>query len=283
MFAAVRPRRNPRNAALAAGVALAAASALLVVQRTSSDIGLARDAAAAVGGPIASAGATVNDGVSRAWSGLFAADGLRAENEALRQELAALRLESAASAARVQELGAAVIVGESLPEVAPAAMTARVLGPVPDGAARRIWIDAGAEDALQVGQTVVGPQGVLGRVHAVHGSRAIVQLLSDASSRWGGEIAARGERGVVQGTGREGRLILRLETTAAEVAEGDVVVTSGAAGSALPAGLPLGTVAEVAVGDEGERHAVVEPAGTAEGLRHVFVLDERQIPWEPGS
>lgn len=253
----------------------------MVVQRGAGEFEPARDGVAAVAGPVAEAGASVNEGVSRVWSGWFAGDDLRSENEALKAEVAQLRLEKATLADRVDEVAGASATAEALPDWAGRMTWARVLGEVPDKSARRLWIEVGRDDAVSAGQIVVCADGVLGRVYSVHGHRAIVQLLGDAASRWGGEIVERGEQGVLEGTGREDHLVLRLETTAATVEVGDPIVTSGMRGSALPAGLPLGTVVEVTVGDEGERHAVVKPAAVPKGLRHAFVLDEEQIAWGP--
>lgn len=274
-------RRTHRSAALAGLSVLAIASALMVVQRSAGEFGFARDGAAAVAGPVAGAGSAVNEGVARVWSGWFAGDELRSENEALKAEVAQLRLEKATLADRVAEMEDASVVTQALPDWADRLTWARVLGEVPDKGARRLWIEVGADDAIATGQIVVSADGVLGRVYSVHGRRAIVQLLTDAASRWGGQVAGRGELGVLEGTGSEERLVLRLETTAATVEVGDGVATSGMRGSAATAGLALGTVVDVTVGDEGERHAVVAPTASAKGLRHAFVLDESQISWEP--
>ncbi len=245
--------------------------------------GPVRSIAAAVFSPFMKLGAGINGAVARPLAGIFDAGRVREENEALRAELARMMAERAAAAGRVAELESAVLLGESLPEISTDVRTARVLAPVPDGSARRLWIDMGGAEPAREGQTVLGPHGIVGRVREVHGRHAIVQMITDADSQWGGESVERTEGGVVHGTGDDDRLAFRLERTTTELEPGDEVVTSGLRGSVVPAGLPIGIVREVVVDESGERHAVLDPFERGERLRHVYLLDEQQFAWEPPS
>jgi cell shape-determining protein MreC len=162
---------------------------------------------------------------------------------------------------------------------APRAMAARVIAPVVDGTRRRLWIAIPDGAHVFRGQVVMGPAGVLGTVREVHARDAMVQLLADGESRWGAELREVLEAGVLQGTGSAGVAEFRPEQTAATLAPGDVVVTSGRKGSTAPAGLPLGTVREVSTDFRGEKRAVLDLAEPGEGLRTVYLLEARQEDW----
>lgn len=236
---------------------------------------------AAVLMPLVQAGHGVRGMAEEVFLGAWQSDDLRAENEALRAELVAARLELA----NTQDAQAgAEIRGElatNLPAAASRVLAATVLAPVLDDRRRLLWIGAGARQGLREGQVVLGTSGVVGTVSQVNGETAMVRLITDASSKWGGEVAVRGHSGLVEGTGSAGAVAFHPEVTGVELAEGDVVTTTGRRGSSVPSGLPLGTVRSVEVNAAGERHAVLDPADHPESARTVFVLESTQLAWRP--
>lgn len=213
--------------------------------------------------------------------GAWQSNDLRAENEALRAELVAARLElanlndDAATTATRDELA------EHIPAAAPRVVSATVLAPVLDDRRRLLWIGAGARQGIREGQVVLGTRGVVGTIAQVHSETAMVRLITDATSKWGGEVSVRGHSGLVAGTGSSSEVAFHPEVTAVELAEGDVVTTTGRRGSSVPSGLPLGTVLSVGVNAAGERHAVLDPADHPESARTVFVLEATQLAWQP--
>ena len=277
-----RSIRQPRQAALA-GVALILLAFLLIAIQGRFGVRLsgARGFLSTVLVPVVEAGARVNHEAEQVWLGFFGTSSIIEENTRLREELARLQVEQAAASNRAAALGQAVVLAGELPDFSPASQAAQVLASVPDGRRRRLWIDRGWNDGIGEGQVVLGPRGVLGTIQEAHPNHAIVQLLTDEQSRWGGEVTVRGESGVVRGTGSPSDLEFQLELTTTGIEPGDIVMTSGQRGSAVPAGLPLGRVSEVTLDKSGERHALLAPFDAAEQLRTVFVLDAEQIPWEP--
>ncbi len=281
MSFAAQTRRNPRTIALAGGALILVSLGLLTVQRQSPGFDSARDLAAGIFTPFISLGTAINNGAADAWGGFFQSKRIRDENEALKAELAEMRIQSALSNHRIAEFDQEVLLSEELPDYAPMARTAPVIAPVIDGRKRRLWIGLGSRDGIEEGQTVIGPNGVLGRVRETHSRHAIVELLTDEESKWGGEVAACGETGVVRGTGDSAELEFRLERTTTQLQAGDEIMTSGMKGSLIPAGLPLGRVKSISVDESGERHAMLEAAQVTENLRNVYVLTAEQLPWEP--
>ncbi|MBI5154349.1 rod shape-determining protein MreC [Candidatus Poribacteria bacterium] len=274
-MAFTQPKRRSRRAVLI-GLALVAGSFVLAgAQRHGvPGEGAARSAGAGLMTPFLNIGTWIHGLGTRLGSGPGSLAALGAENERLREELADLQIERAYALDRAQTAEATMDLFAALPEVARRTVAARVLGPVLDGRRRRVWINRGMEQGIQTGQTGLGPHGVIGMVSEAHDGEALVQLLTDEESRWGGEVPERAESGVVCGAGDSGVLEFRMERTATDVAPGDVVRTSGRRGSTVPAGLPIGTVRDVSVDKTGERRAVLEVPEDGGELKVVFVVAE---------
>ncbi|MDK2970615.1 MAG: rod shape-determining protein MreC [Candidatus Sumerlaeota bacterium] len=276
-----RTRHRPRRLAVAAGALVALSAAMLFVQSRVTPAPAVRQAGVSVSLPLVEAGAGIRERSANVWTGLFEADQLRAENERLRESIATLRLQKAAAETLAAERAQAGELAAALPAFAPHSRPAPVIAPLLDGRERLLWIGLGQADGIAEGQAVLGPEGLLGAVRDVYDHHALVLLSTDPQSRWGGEVRERGELGIVHGTGSTDSLEFRLERTAATLEPGDVVQTSGTRGSLIPAGIPLGVVDKVSVTGAGERRARLIVPEVAGDLRTVFVLDARQIEWEP--
>ncbi|MDI3340587.1 MAG: rod shape-determining protein MreC [Sphaerobacter sp.] len=122
---------------------------------------------------------------------------------------------------------------------------ASVIGRDPEGTHQYVIIDRGSNDGLEVGMAVVSPNVFVGQVTEVAPDRARVTLAIDASYQVGARLQRSGADGIVYGRWQAGgQLLLRYLDPAADVAEGDVVVTSGQT-ARVPAGLVIGKVARV--------------------------------------
>ena len=156
-------------------------------------------------------------------------DRLLAENARLKQ------LEQEVNQLR-QQLG----FQQAYPQLATA--PANVIGHDPDGVRRMIVIDRGAEDGIREGMAVVSPDYFIGQVTEVEAHRSQVTLVIDATCQIGASVQRSGAEGVVYGRWQAGGwLDLRHLDPAADVAEGDVVVTSGRT-ALVPPGLVIGKV-----------------------------------------
>ena len=127
-----------------------------------------------------------------------------------------------------------------------------------------------------VGQVVVSPDGLVGRVAAVHGGLADVILIRSPSN----PVSARVQRSRVVGTLRwdpshPSRFNLLHVPAHADCEVGDVIVSSGL-GGAYPAGLRIGTAASVERDWTGLMKDVrVESAVDFSRLEEVFLLRPR--------
>lgn len=175
-----------------------------------------------------------------AFGGMLA---LEAENRRLRAQLEELRAQAFEST-RLEVQNEALRRALAMPprDDAPLVTTARIVGDSGGPFVRTRLIDAGAERGVPKGAVVLVPEGMVGRVVQVGQRSARVLLLTDLNSRIPARIERTGERAVLAGdNGQEP--ILRFLPQAARARPGDRVVTSGEDG-AIPAGLPLGVVAE---------------------------------------
>lgn len=222
-------------------------------------------------------------GVAGLWHDYVALRGAREENDRLRARLDALetRLQEQARLAREAErLRELLELRRILPfDSVVAEVIAR------DGMPwfRSLTLDKGAGHGVRLNAAVICPTGVLGRVIGVGASAARVQLLQDRDSGVGVVIERSRVPGVVTGqvsfadTGAS-ELVLKYVPLAADVAEGDAVVTSGLDGI-YPPGLVVGRVVSVAMGSGLFMDVLVAPAAQPARVEQALVLlDEREAP-----
>ncbi|OUO90861.1 rod shape-determining protein MreC [Gordonibacter sp. An230] len=256
------------------GVLLVASLAMTAVYAREGDDGALHRAQAAVSGaaaPLKLVGATASSGAQSAGEALgdLAADAdtlseLRAYNEQLVEQYAQMeeyRQENERLRQLVDLKDTYGIEG----------VGARVIGNPAGAWDQTVTIDKGSDDGVDAGLTVMGTSGVIGQVVAADARTATVRLLTDPKSGAAALVQSSRAQGVVRGS-LEGLLYLEDLEADAEVAEGDLVVTSGLGGS-YTRGLVIGTVVKVdAKQGESSRRAVVSPNESASALEEVLVV-----------
>jgi rod shape-determining protein MreC len=125
-------------------------------------------------------------------------------------------------------------------------------------------------------QPVVNSSGVVGRVIAVSGSYAKVQIITDRAASVGAVLERGRRQGVVRGDG-QGGLVMDYVPLQADVEVGDRVLTAGVDG-VYPRGIPIGTVARVEPGGELFHSIVVAPAVDFGVLDEAYLLEREPIP-----
>ena len=119
-------------------------------------------------------------------------------------------------------------------------VTARVIASAPGPLSQTLLISAGRNNGLKAGAPVTAGANLLGRLVQVHGGYATVMTLSDRQSRLPVEIGPHHTRAVLTGTGGpHGKL--EFLGPGAQIAAGDLVVTSGV-GGIFPRAMPVGVV-----------------------------------------
>ncbi len=150
---------------------------------------------------------------------------------------------------------------------------ARVLARHPSNWTRQLTLDRGSGNDVRTGDVVVTSTGLVGRVTATTINTARVMLITSPESGLGVESLVSGDAGVAAGQiAREGLLRVSFFDPAAEVHEGDIIVTSGL-GEAIPGGIPVGEVVRVTIEEMGLLQEVwIRPTAELNHLHEVMVI-----------
>jgi len=215
-------------------------------------------------------------GVSSVWDGYFALVGIQDENQQLKAENEQLRMqlqqqdEAIREAARlraflgVTEWG----IGKTV--------AARVIGRDPSRYLQTVTIDKGRADGVRPNDSVITPDGVVGRVLSVATRSAVVQLVTDAQSEVAAMLRESRIQALFKGTGgRDLELDYIEDDDGIEV--GAEIVTSGL-DQIHPKGLPLAVISSL--GEQGEhfRHMMARPRVDMSRLEDVLVVIEAAQP-----
>jgi len=151
-------------------------------------------------------------------------------------------------------------------------VAARVVALAPSNFEWTITIDVGSNDGVERGMPVIDGDGLVGRVIQVTSDASRVLLAIDPSFSAAAHGARNGEVGVLDGRGGD-PMVFRLLDPAAVVEVGDAVTTSSYQGGVFPAGIPIGTVSQVAEGGSPlTREVQVNPYVDFTRLQHVLVV-----------
>lgn len=199
---------------------------------------------------------------------------LRQRNAELEAEVARLQaqiVQLQSQAADMQVLAALVNFSRANPENVYTAAT--VIGRDPSPFLRYLIIDKGSNHGLRRGMPVVTEQGLVGRVDAVIGSAARVQLITDPASAVNARLERADREAVLTGTAA-GDLALEMLPQDVTVQPGDVVLTSGLGGT-YPPDLIIGQVVSVRRRDSDLfQQAFVQPAVDFAQLKLVLVITD---------
>jgi rod shape-determining protein MreC len=229
--------------------------------------------------PVRDAAGTAFSPVSNAWNGIFNYDDLEEERDRLKAELADAR--GALDRANVDDARAEEIFSNAkIPFVRDVPLIpARVITDPISNFELSFEIDAGRDDGVKEGMTVVAGEGLVGRIVRVSINRSVVQLVTDREFAVGVRLERSNETGLAEGRGRENPLEGSLISPDVDVRKADDVFTSGLIESkAFPPDIPVGTVTSVKKSEGGlEQRLRIRPAVDVEHLVFVSVMD-----WTPG-
>jgi len=214
----------------------------------------------------------VSSAVRRIGDGTVDLLATRAENQRLRSEVEELRERRRAFAdleREVAELRALLgYRGEADIEV----VAARVIAVSPSNFEWTLTIDAGERDGVRRGMAVVAANGLVGRVLTTTPTAARVLLAVDPNFSVAARSVGTSALGLVDGRGSEPMRFSPLDARVV-LAEDDELVTATFAGSAIPAGIPIGlVVTRDATGSRLSSSYVVQPFVDVTALDHVLVV-----------
>lgn len=123
-------------------------------------------------------------------------------------------------------------------------MMGEILYDARDPSTRRIVLDRGSRNGVQLGLPVIDNAGVVGQITRVFPFTSEVTLLTDKDQAIPVQVLRSGLRSVAYGRGRSGLLDLRFVAPNADIQVGDILITSGLDGM-YPAGLAVAKVVQV--------------------------------------
>nr|WP_295076913.1 rod shape-determining protein MreC [uncultured Roseateles sp.] len=158
------------------------------------------------------------------------------------------------------------------PALQVSSLSAEVLYEAPDPYSRRVVIDRGSFNGVQLGAPVINEEGVLGQVTRLYKLSAEVTLLSDKDAAIPVLNTRTEQRNAAFGNSDGSGMELRFLAANADVKEGDALTTSGLDG-VYPPGLPVAKVTVVERrGDSSFARVSLQPVARLDSVRHVLVL-----------
>jgi rod shape-determining protein MreC len=215
----------------------------------------------------ASAGVSL---VRESWSHYVGLRHVKTENDTLKRQVADLQVDVQQQRALAeQSRGLERLLGlreqANLTTVAADIIGA---GATPDF--RTLTVDKGTLDGLQTDMAVIAPDGVVGRVVVPSLRAAKVQMLIDRNAAAGALIERSRAQGIVVGAGDE-RLRMEYVPETADVAVGDVVVSSGIDGI-YPKGFVIGRVESIEKNGTAYNQILIKPSVDFSRLEDVLVV-----------
>jgi rod shape-determining protein MreC len=216
------------------------------------------------------------------FDGVFEAGSLEADNERLRERIAALESEVREGEAARQH-NRDLLEAINLPVLDDVErVVAQVVNTSYGNFEETITLNRGSSHGVQDDMAVIVHNGVVGRVVEVWGDGCKVRLLTDPRFSVAARVVETGVNGIASGRRSE---LLGLELTNAprrsttRVERGQRIETSGFEGSSFPSGLQLGEVVSVREQQSGLPPEVrVDPFADLDNLEYVAIL-----LWSPGE
>jgi rod shape-determining protein MreC len=221
-------------------------------------------------------------GVRTWWGDYLALQTVRDDNIRLRQDLSRMQITLQQERAMAQQSRTL----EELLDLRAQSPLATVAASVIAGSAspdfRTLTVDKGTTDGLGPDMAVIAPAGVVGRVITPGARAARVQLLIDRNAAVGVILERSRAQGVAEGNGAEMRL--NYLAGGADVAAGDIVVTSGLDGI-YPKGFVVGQIESVERVTGGLGAVMLRPAVDFSSLETVLVvtMPSRSADSEPAA
>ena len=228
--------------------------------------------------PFRSGVAKLADQSQRLYDYIFGYESLLAENQALKEQIAAMEDEARDAYATKQEnerLRAALDLVNTNEDYE--LVDAYIISTSSADWSNTFTINRGSNVGIEAGMCAITAYGELvGLVSEVGVNYAVVKSVLDSSLEISATIAASGHSGMVQGgyaSGLDGLLRMNYLPSSATIRNHDQVVTTGS--TVYPRNLVLGHVVDAGFDDTGvAKYALVEPAADVRSLEQVFIVTE---------
>ncbi len=228
--------------------------------------------------PFRAGAAKLADQSRQVYDYIFGYESLLAENQALKEQLAAVEDEARDAYATKQEnerLRAALDLVNTNEDYK--LVDAYIISTSSADWSNTFTINRGSNIGIEAGMCAITAYGELvGLVSEVGVNYAVVKSVLDSSLEISATIAASGHSGMVQGgyaSGLDGLLRMNYLPSSATIRNHDQVVTTGS--TVYPRNLVLGHVVDAGFDDTGvAKYALLEPAADVRSLEQVFIVTQ---------
>lgn len=171
----------------------------------------------------------------------------------------------------------------SAAQVADKAIAAELIEVSSEPFTRKIVVAKGSHDGVYVGQSVIDAHGIMGQVTQVASQVSRVTLITDAGHAIPVLDNRSGLRMLVFGTGDPDTLKVPYLTSASDIKEGDLLVSSGMGGT-FPPGYPVAQVSRI-VNDPNEAFLAItaKPAAQLNHGKQVMLIWRGAPPKSGGN
>ena len=141
---------------------------------------------------------------------------------------------------------------------------------------KSVQINVGSNYDTEIGQTVMGVNGLLGQVVEVNVYSSKVLLITDNDSNVPAKIARTGQQIIIKGKSEDNLLEVPFLPNDSEIESGDLIITSGQANRFIPS-LKIGRVVEV-IRNEGERFSqvIIKPLEDPDKVSEVILSSDEK-------
>ena len=228
--------------------------------------------------PIRTGASTLTDGAERLYGYFFQYESLLAENDTLKQEIAALEEDARRADAlerendRLRDALGMVEVNEDYKLV-----DCYIISRSSQEWSNTFTVNRGTRAGIQEGMCAITANGeVVGLVSEAGSNYAVIKSVMDSSLEISATIASSGYNGMVQGgyaLGLDGMLRMDYLPSNSVIRNNDQVVTSGS--TVYPRNLIIGYVVDADFDDTGvAKYALLKPAVNVGSLEQVFIVTE---------
>ncbi len=232
--------------------------------------------------PLKSLVTSMVESLEQMYDYMYKYDTLKAENEALKAEIARLEeeyREYADTSAENERLHALFGFSERHQDFVYAPVS--VISWSASNYASSFTISKGTDDGIALYDSVITETGYLvGQVTSVTATSGTVTTIIDTRMSVGAMVYETGETGVAQGdfelmNNEQMKMIYVSEAQAISI--GDTIVTSGSGGT-YPKGLVIGTISGVGSNGSGlEEYAIIDSAADINASTHLFVVTDFSV------
>ena len=228
--------------------------------------------------PFRSGASKMADGAKQVYGYIFRYETLLAENQALKEQLAAIEDEARDAYATKQENDRLRSVLDLIDANEDYKLVdAYIISTSSSDWSNTFTINRGSNAGIKPGMCAITAYGELvGLVSEVGVNYAVVKSVLDSSLEISATIAASGHSGMVQGgyaSGLDGLLRMNYLPSSATIRNHDQVVTTGS--TVYPRNLILGHVVDAGFDDTGvAKYALLQPAADVRSVEQVFIVTE---------